>query len=100
METPGKVETAKHPRKRPYLLDLRATLIEPPRMGANPPPAQITLPDGTLAISRQSALNQILSKALICKVTLDTTERDHGGWSAYVRAARLRIRWQRRRLPR
>src|SRR6266571_5098144 len=75
----GKVATAKNPRKWPNLFDFRATFIEPPRISANAPPVRITLPDGTIATSQQSDLNQILSTALNRMVTLHTTERGHLG---------------------
>src|SRR6266516_5604100 len=75
----GKVATAKNPRKWPNLFDFRATFIEPPRASANVPPVRITLPDGTLATSQQSDLNQILSKALGREVTLYSAERGHVG---------------------
>jgi len=71
----GKVATAKNPRKWPHLFDFRATFIEPPRVSANVPPVRITLPDGTIATSQQSDLNEILSKALNAKVTLNASER-------------------------
>src|ERR1700704_5625590 len=75
----GKVATAKNPRKWPTLFDFRATFIEPPRMSANVPPVRITLPDGTMATSQQSDLNNILSKALNRKVTLNAAEPDRVG---------------------
>ena len=75
----GKVASAKNPRKWPNLFDFRATFIEPPRISANVPPVRITLPDGTIATSQQSDLNQILSKALNRKVTFNATERGHVG---------------------
>src|SRR6266496_3442465 len=75
----GKVATAKNPRKWPNLFDFRAAFIEPPRASPNMPPVRITLPDGTLATSQQSDLNQILSKALGREVTLYSAERGHVG---------------------
>ena len=75
----AKVATAKNPRKWPNLFDFRATFIEPPRLSANVPPVRITLPDGVIAISQQSDLNQILSNALNRKVTLNATERGYMG---------------------
>jgi len=71
----GKVATAKNPRKWPNLFDFRATFIEPPHLRANLPPVRITLPDGIIATSQQSDLNQVLSKAFNRKVTLNATER-------------------------
>src|SRR5262245_21568864 len=75
----GKVASAKNPRKWPNLFDFRATFIEPPRPSANMPAVRITLPDGTTATSQQSDLNEILSKALNRKVTLNATERGQVG---------------------
>src|SRR5881296_2368703 len=75
----GKVASAKNPRKWPNLFDFRADFIEPPRISANVPPVRITLPDGTIAISQQSDLNQILSKALDRRVTFDAAERGNVG---------------------
>jgi uncharacterized protein YcbX len=75
----GKVATAKNPRKWPNLFDFRANFIEPPRASPNVPPVRITLPDGTIATSQQSDLNQILSKALGRKVALYSAERGHVG---------------------
>jgi uncharacterized protein YcbX len=71
----GKVASAKNPRKWPTLFDFRATFIEPPRLGASVPSVRITLPDGTIATSQQSDLNEILSKALNRQVTLCAAER-------------------------
>ena len=69
-----KVATAKNPRKWPNLFDFRAAFSEPPRIGANVPPVRIALPDGATATNQQSDLNQILSKALNRKVTLNASE--------------------------
>src|SRR2546426_10741826 len=66
----GKVATAKNPRKWPNLFDCLAAFIEPPRLSVKLPPVRITLPDGTVATTHQSELNQILSKALNRQVTL------------------------------
>jgi uncharacterized protein len=67
--TDAKVASAKNPRKWPNLFDFRATFIEPPRISESLPPVRITLPDGTIATSQQSDLNQILSNVLNRKVT-------------------------------
>ena len=75
----GKVATAKNPRKWPNLFDFRAAFIEPPFASPNVPPVRITLPDGTIATSQQSDLNQILSRALGREVTLYSAERGHVG---------------------
>ena len=71
----GKVASAKNPRKWPNLFDFRAAFIEPPRVGANLPAVRISLPDGSMASSQQSDLNEILSKSLNRKVTLNAAER-------------------------
>ena len=73
----GKVATAKNPRKWPTLFDFRATFIEPLAVRATVPAVRIILPDGTTATTQQSDLNQLLSKALSRKVTLNATERGH-----------------------
>jgi uncharacterized protein YcbX len=75
----GKVATAKNPRKWPNLFEFRSTFIEPPRLSAIVPPVRITLPDGTIATSQQSDVNEILSKALNREVTLNATEHGHVG---------------------
>lgn len=75
----GKVASAKNPRKWPNLFDFRAIFVEPPSISATAPSVRITLPDGTIAMSQQSDINQILSKALNRKVTLNAAERGHGG---------------------
>lgn len=73
----GKVATAKNPRKWPSLFEFRAAFIEPPRINANMSPVRIALPDGTIATSQQSDLNQIVSKALNREVALNATKRGH-----------------------
>jgi uncharacterized protein YcbX len=75
----GKVASAKNPRKWPHLFDFRATFLEPPRLSTNVPAVRITLPDGGMATSQQSDLNQILSQALNRQVTLNATERGQVG---------------------
>jgi uncharacterized protein len=72
----GKVATAKNPSKWPSLFACRATLIEPPRSGAQAPLVRMTLPDGTTVTSAQRDCHQVLSKALNREVTLAATE--HG----------------------
>jgi uncharacterized protein len=77
--TDAKVASAKNPRKWPNLFDFRATFIEPPRISTDMPPVRITLPDGTIATSQQSDLNQILSNALNRKVTFTGPGRGQVG---------------------
>ncbi len=69
----GKVVSAKNPRKWSKLFDFRAALVEPPRSGEKIPPVRITLPNGTMATSGQSDLEQLLSEVLGREVTLATT---------------------------
>src|SRR5437762_10069786 len=73
----GKVASAKNPRKWPQLFDFRAAFVDAPRPGTKLPPVRITLPEGTVVSNEQSDVNQILSRALNRKVTLDVTERSH-----------------------
>jgi MOSC domain-containing protein len=75
----GKVATAKNPRKWPTLFDFRVGFVEPPRLSADLPPVRITLPDGTIATSQQSDLNQIISNTLSRKVTLNAAEHGRAG---------------------
>jgi hypothetical protein len=74
-QSDGKVASAKNPRKWPRLFDFRAALVAPPRPGGALPAVRITLPDGTVATSDQSDVNQILSSVLQREVTLDRPER-------------------------
>jgi uncharacterized protein YcbX len=67
----GKIASAKNPRKWPDLFCFRAAFIDPPQSGAKIPPVRITLPDGTVITSDQMDTNEILSRALSRKVTLD-----------------------------
>lgn len=71
--TNGKIASVKNPSKWGKLFDCRATFVEPPRPSEKIPLVWITLPDGTLITSRQSDLNQILSKVLGREVKFATT---------------------------
>ena len=66
----GKVASAKNPRKWPQLFEFRAALADAPRAGVKAPPVRITLPDGAVVNSGQPDVQQTLSKALKCEVTL------------------------------
>jgi len=66
----GKVASAKNPRKWPRLFNFRAALASTPKIGAKLPPAQITLPEGSMVNSDQPDLHRILSQALEREVTL------------------------------
>src|SRR6266851_4233663 len=71
----GKVASAKNPRKWPHLFDFRAAFVESARAAAKVPPVRIALPDGATVTSDQGDLNQIISKALNCEVTLRAAQR-------------------------
>ena len=68
----GKVVSAKNPRKWPHLFDFQASLAETPRAGEKIPPAQITLPDGTVLSSEQDDIEERISGLLGGAVTLET----------------------------
>ena len=69
----GKVASAKNPRKWGKLFDFRATFIKPLHSGEKMPAVRITLPDGTMVMSDQDGINQILSSALGREAVLATT---------------------------
>jgi uncharacterized protein YcbX len=58
----GKVASAKHPKLWPNLLGCRAAFVESPRSGAELPPAQIELADGTSAMSDAPDVDAVLSR--------------------------------------
>lgn len=66
----GKVVSAKNPRKWPKMFDFRATYTEPLSTGTALPPVSVTLPDGTIAHSKQHDFNQLVSTVLGRAVTL------------------------------
>jgi uncharacterized protein YcbX len=66
----GKVASAKNPRKWRALLSCHAEFLEEPTAGDAPPPARITLPDGTAVTSDDSNVHDVLSKLLGREVTL------------------------------
>ncbi len=71
-EATGKVVSAKNPRKWPNMFSFRAAYVEPPDMHEGIPPVRIMMPDGVSAISSQSNLNSVLSRALGCSVSLQS----------------------------
>jgi uncharacterized protein YcbX len=71
----GKVASAKNPRKWPDLFNFQATFVESSKSGTKVPPVRITLPDGTLIVSDQPDISQILSGALSRNVTFDAAAR-------------------------
>jgi uncharacterized protein YcbX len=60
----GKIAGAKNPRKWGTFFDFRAAYVEPPERHSKLPAVRLTLPDGTVVMSGQPDLAQILSKAL------------------------------------
>jgi uncharacterized protein YcbX len=66
----GKVASAKHPKMWPGLLRCRASFVEPPRPGEQPPPARIDLADGTSVMSDAPDINAVLSSFCGRKVEL------------------------------
>ncbi len=69
----GKVASAKFPRKWPTLFDHRAAFVDGPRLGEQPTPVRITLPDGTVVSSEEDGRDRILSADLGRDVTLART---------------------------
>lgn len=68
----GKVASAKFPRKWSKLLELRASYVEPPRLGESIPPVRITWPEGVHLMSSAGDLSARLSDTLRCRVNLTT----------------------------
>src|SRR5690348_10698625 len=79
----GKVATAKNPRKWPEMFYFRAALVDVPHAGSKMPSVRINLPDGTLVVSDQSDVNQVLSKTLKREVKLSLTTRAAGTCEEY-----------------
>jgi hypothetical protein len=80
----GKVAGAKNPRKWGNFFDFRAAYVEPPKSGSKLPAVRVTLPDGTVVISDQPDLKEILSRALGREVGFAEARGD--GESAGVQA--------------
>ncbi|MEY2459150.1 MAG: uncharacterized protein QOG30_980 [Acidimicrobiaceae bacterium] len=66
----GKIASAKNPRKWRALLSCQAEFVEEPVAGEPPPPARITLPDGTVITSDDPNVHDALSAFLGREVTL------------------------------
>ncbi len=75
----GMAASAKNPRKWPTLLGFRAAFTQPPQTGARVPPVRITLPDGATVTSRQTDLDQVLSRALGRTVALQSAGLGRAG---------------------
>jgi uncharacterized protein len=66
----GKVLSAKNPKLGPTMLACRAEFTESPRVGEEPPPVRITLPDGASSTSDAPDVDATLSGYLGRDVTL------------------------------
>jgi uncharacterized protein YcbX len=66
----GKVVSAKSVKLFPHILDCRATFVEPPSSGSEPPPVRIVLPSGVAITSDSSDVEQVLSGHFQRNVTL------------------------------
>ena len=60
-KTTGKVASAKHPKLWPDMFACRAAFVEPPRAGADLPPARIELADGRTVRSDDADVDGVLS---------------------------------------
>lgn len=69
----GKVASAKNPKKWPKLFDFRASYVEPPQPSRPIPPVRITLPGGTIVVSDDPGIHEVLSRELGCEVRLVRT---------------------------
>jgi len=69
----GKVASAKNPKKWPKLFDFRASYVEPPEPGRPIPPVRITLPGGTVVLTDDAGVDEVLSKELGRNVRLALT---------------------------
>src|ERR671917_2091463 len=58
----GKVASAKHAKLWPDLLKCRASVVEPPRVDSEVPPARIDLADGTSVLSDAPDVDTVLSR--------------------------------------
>ena len=67
----GKVVSAKSVKLFPSILNCHAAFVEPPRLGSNIPPVQISLPDGTSVRSDSIEVDNVLSSYFKRNVTLE-----------------------------
>ena len=72
----GKVVSAKSVKLYPGIIACRAAFLEPPRLGHESPPVQISLPDGTTVTSDSGDLDRVLSRFLRRAVTLASRAPD------------------------
>lgn len=69
----GKIVSAKNPRKWGRMFDCRASFVTPPTVADDIPEVWVTLPDGTMAWSGQSDLDEILGAMLGRQVVVSSS---------------------------
>ncbi len=83
----GKVVSAKNPRKWGNLFEFRAAFVEPPNDTQALPAARITFPDGEIATTNESDINERLSALVGRSVRLASSAPDapriEGYWPDY-----------------
>lgn len=72
----GKVVSAKHPKKWPNVLACRASFVEPPLPGQEPPPVRLDLADGTSVTSDTPDVDAVLSRFFGREVELATAAQN------------------------
>ena len=72
----GKVVSAKSVKLFPGMLNCRATFVEPPVSGSEPPPVRIVLPSGVTVTSESNDAERILSEHFQRNVTLAKSAPD------------------------
>ncbi|MGH9960707.1 MAG: MOSC domain-containing protein, partial [Pyrinomonadaceae bacterium] len=72
----GKVVSAKSVKRFPNMLNCRATFVEPPVSGSEPPPVRIVLPSGVTVTSDSSDVERVLSEHFKRNVTLAKSAPD------------------------
>jgi len=82
-QVPGKIASAKNPRKWGKLFDFQASLTDAPRIGEKMPNVRITLPDGKLVTGGQPEADSLLSEALGVKVKLVTSSLEKPSYEEY-----------------
>lgn len=68
----GKIVSAKNPKRWGQMFDFQAALAESPQKGKTLPSVKITLPDGSLVLSDDAEIDQLLSDVLGREIKLLT----------------------------
>lgn len=68
----GKIVSAKNPKRWGQMFDFRAALAESPQKGKTLPSVKITLPNGSLVLSDNAEIDQLLSDVLDREIKLLT----------------------------